>query len=499
MKGFALVEQLPRWLELAQVGVLVYFAAITCLTTLVGYLGLRTLRVSARLGSAAPLEDLLAHDTYKPVSILVPARNEAGSIVESVRSFLRLRFPEFEVIVVSDGSDDETVDRLAEAFALVEEPRVYRRGIATQPVRRILRSLRHPNLLVVEKEWGGKADALNAALNLARYPLICTVDADSLVDADALVRASRQFVDDSRVVAVGGSIRPLNGASVYAGQVTGLRLPPKWIERFQIVEYARSFFTNRVGWGSLDALPIISGAFGVFRREIVLEVGGYRTDTVGEDLELVLRLHRTLRDRDEPHRIVSLPEPLCWTEVPSDWASLRRQRNRWQRGLVEALWIHRGMLFRRRYGRLGTFTLPYLWTFEAWGPLVEVTGYLVVIGSLAAGVLEPGFAGVFLALAMGAGAILSEIAVGVEMLLRDRYPRLQDRLTLLFVALVEVLGYRQVIVIERFVANFQVWGRRGVWGAARRQGIESTPPSPAAPPHLDRDAPEAGAGQRHSA
>ncbi|WP_373049605.1 glycosyltransferase family 2 protein [Vulgatibacter sp.] len=466
-------------LTLLQASVLCYFAAMSTISMVVGYLGLRTMRTTARLGSAAPLADLLAYDAHKPVSILVPAYNEAGSIVESVRSFLRLRFPEFEVIVVSDGSTDDTIERLTEAFALVEQQQIYPERIRTSPVRRVLRSLRHPNLVVVEKENGGKGDALNAALNLSRFPLICTVDADSLLEAEALLRASRHFLDDETVIAVGGSIRPLNGATVHAGQVTGLHLPQRWIERFQIVEYARSFFTGRVGWGSVNALPIISGAFGMFRRDRVLTVGGYRTETVGEDLELVLRLHRHHREQRIPYRIVSLPEPMCWTEVPSDWASLRRQRNRWQRGLWEALWIHRGMFLNPRYGRLGTLSLPFLWLFEAISPFVEMVGYVLLPVALVLGALEGEFALLFLSLAMAYGALLSMMAVGVEMLLLHRYPTLRERVVLLVASLVEVIGYRQVLVLERFLANFQVWSKRGTWGKARRLGIRSVEPAAA--------------------
>ena len=488
----AVEEVLAPILLAMQVWIFVYFAAITTITLLVGWLGLRTMRITARLGSAAPLTDLFERDVHKPVSILVPAYNESGSIVESVRSFLRLRFPEFEVIVVSDGSTDDTVEKLVEAFALVEQQQIYPAQIPTRPVKRVLRSLRHPNLLVVEKENGGKGDALNAGLNLSRFPIVCTVDADSLVEPEALLRASRHFLDDDRVIAAGGTIRPLNGALVHDGHVTGLHLPQRWIERFQIVEYARSFFTGRVGWGSLNALPLISGAFGMFRRDRVLAAGGYRTDTVGEDLELVLRLHRWHRDDGVPYRIVSLPDPMCWTEVPSDLASLRRQRNRWQRGLWEALWLHRGMLFRPRYGRLGTLSLPFLWLFEAISPMVEMLGYFLLPATLLVGGMEPTFPLLFLVLAMGYGALISEIAVGVEMLLLHRYPSLRERVLLLVSSAMEVIGYRQVLVLERFRANFQVWSKRGTWGSALRQGIRSTPPreQPQQPPREESPADE---------
>ena len=277
----------------SQLAVLAYFAVLNLLYALFGYLGLRSIMVYARELSQLSLRDLLERDLEMPVTILVPAHNEERSIVPSVRSLLSLHYPEFEVVVVSDGSTDGTVRRLVDAFALVEQPRIYRRALQTATIRRSFRSLRHPNLIVVEKERGGRADALNAALNHARYPLVAAVDADSILDAEAILRASRLFLEDERVVAVGGTVRPVNGAVMVEGRVTGLRMPRGWIERFQILEYARAFFTGRAGWSHFDALLIISGAFGLFRRESVMEVGGFSTTTVSEDMELVVRLHRT--------------------------------------------------------------------------------------------------------------------------------------------------------------------------------------------------------------
>jgi cellulose synthase/poly-beta-1,6-N-acetylglucosamine synthase-like glycosyltransferase len=200
--------------------------------------------------------------------------------VPSIRSMLSLHYPEFEVVVANDGSTDATLDRLIDAFAMVEVPQIYRRRLETSPVRRVFRSLRHPNLTVIDKENGGRSDALNAAVNVARYPLVSSVDADSLLDAEALLRASRLFLEDETVVAVGGTVRPLNGAVVREGQVVQVDLPDTWLERFQVLEYARAFFTGRSGWSRFGALLIVSGAFGVFRRQSLVDVGGYATDTV---------------------------------------------------------------------------------------------------------------------------------------------------------------------------------------------------------------------------
>ncbi|HEX2026257.1 MAG TPA: glycosyltransferase [Actinomycetota bacterium] len=455
--------------------VLVYFAVLNLLYAFFGYLGLRSVIVYSRELPEVALKDLLEREFYKPISILVPAYNEEAGIVPSIRSMLSLHYPEFEVVVSNDGSTDATLDRLIDAFAMVEVPQIYRRHLETKQVRRLFRSLRHPNLTVIDKENGGRSDALNAAVNVARYPLVASVDADSLLDAEALLRASRLFLEDETVVAVGGTVRPLNGAVVREGQVVQVDLPRTWLERFQVLEYARAFFTGRSGWSRFGALLIISGAFGVFRRQSMVDVGGYATDTVTEDLEVVMRLHREYRRARRPYRIIFQPDPICWTEVPSDLHTLRQQRNRWHRGLWETLWRYRGMLLNPRYGKVGMLGLPYFWLFEAISPVIEVTGYLMLPVTFALGLLNVPFAVLFVVLAVLYGILLSEMAVGIETMLLSRYPRLRDRLALFAAAILEFLGYHQILAVERFVAMFQLRRKRGNWGQMRRTGIGGSP------------------------
>ncbi|MBI5813961.1 MAG: glycosyltransferase family 2 protein [Meiothermus silvanus] len=465
------MEVLAFFLFGYQVFVLYYFALLNLLYAAFALFGLRMVARYTRELSELSLKDLLEREAYLPVSILVPTYNEENTIVTSLRSFLALRYPEFEVIVVADGPKDRTLEVLQGAFQLVRVDWVYRRALPTRPVQAVYRSLAYPNLLVVDKENGGKADALNAGLNLARYPLFCAVDADSLLDPEALLRASRLFLEDDRVLAVGGTIRPLNGAKVRQGVVEGLHLPRGFLEKMQIIEYARAFFMGRAGWSAMGALLIISGAFGIFRRTEALGMGGYRTDTVGEDMELVVRLHRRAREEGRDYRILYTPDPICYTEVPADWATLRRQRNRWHRGLWEVLWMHRAMLFNPRYGRLGLLAMPYFFLFEGLGPVVEVLGYVLLHILFLLGMFNPEFAILFLLLALGYGILLSQLAIGMETLLLKRYPRLRDRMTLLFLSLVEVLGYRQILALERFVATFQILRKRGQWGEMRRKGV----------------------------
>jgi cellulose synthase/poly-beta-1,6-N-acetylglucosamine synthase-like glycosyltransferase len=468
-------------LTIYQYLLLVYFSSLNILYALFSCVGLRAIVVVfAREFSQGSLRDLLERDVYKPVSILVPAHNEEVSIVDSVQSLLALQFPEFEIVVVSDGSEDETIERLVGAFALAEQPWASRPDLPTAQVRRTFRSLTHPNLIVVDKDRGGKADSLNAALNMARYPLFAAVDADSLLDGEAILRASRLFVEDETLVAVGGTIRPLNVAVVEDGRITEARIPRKWLERFQVLEYARAFFTGRAGWSHFKSLLIISGAFGLFRRTAVLEAGGFRVGTVAEDMELVVRLHKHFLRERKPYNIRFTPDPICWSEVPSDLGTLRRQRNRWHRGLWETLWTHKDMLFNPRYRRLGLVAVPYFWIFEALAPVVEITGYLLVVVGMFAGFLSPRFALLFVLLAVMYGMLSSQLAAGIETFLSTRYPRLRDRAILFLATFLEFVGYRQFLALERTVATVQVPFKKGQWGKMHRTGIKDSSQTPPA-------------------
>jgi len=450
--------------------VLLYFAVLALTYAYFGYLGVRSVIVYSRELSPLALGDHLSRDVAKPVSILVPAFNEEASIVASVRALLSMHFPRYEVVVVNDGSTDSTLERLREHFALIEVPMAYRQVLPSLDVRGIYRSLRYPNLVVMDKERGGRADALNSAINAARYPLVCAIDADTLLDADAVLRASRVFGEDETVVGIGGTIRPANGAVIEDGRVASLRVPKRWIERFQVVEYARAFFVGRAAWSKLSALMLISGAFSIFRKDALVAVHGYWTETVGEDMEVVFRLHRHYRALGKPYKILFTPDPIAWTEVPSDMRSLRAQRNRWQRGMVETLWRHRGMAFNPRFGRLGMLGVPYYWVFEAAAPVVEVLGYAALIVSALTGVLFAQFAALFLLLALLYSVLFSQFAAGIESFLLARYPRARDRLILLAASFLEFVGYRQILVFERFIACFQVRRKAKQWGAMRRVG-----------------------------
>src|SRR5690242_3609584 len=328
-----------------------------------------------------------------PITIIAPAHNEERSIRVAIRNLLALDYPELEIIVVNDGSQDRTLQELCEEFRLRLVRAVYVAEVKSAPIRGLYRSDVDSRLLIVDKKAGGsKADAVNAGLNAATSPYVCIVDSDSVLERDALLRIMVPILEDpKRVVAVGGIVRVLNGSEIEDGQLRRVRLPRKSIEAIQVIEYLRAFLISREAWAQGNMLTIISGAFGLFRTDLVRLVGGYRANSIGEDLDLVARLHRHLREKGADYQIRFVPDPMCWTEVPSDLKSLGRQRARWQKGLLDVLWLKRGLLFRPRYDRIGFFALPYLWLFEFAALVIEILGIVSIILAVLLGVLSRSF------------------------------------------------------------------------------------------------------------
>lgn len=414
-------------------------------------------------------------DFEPPVSILVPAYNEAATIESSVLSLLQLAYSEFEVIVINDGSRDETLQLLIDRFQLVPIPAAYQIRLPVQLVRGFYKSTLYPNLRVIDKENGGKADALNAGINATRYPLFCSVDADSILQRDSLKRVMKPFLEDPHTIAAGGTIRIVNGSEVRDGFLLRAGLPGNLLVRMQIIEYLRAFLFGRLGWSPLNAMLIISGAFGVFRKEMVVQAGGYNTNTVGEDMELVVRLHRTLRAQGKKYRISFVPDPICWTEAPADLKSLKRQRTRWQVGLAESLSQNLSLLFSRRGGLVGWIAFPYMLIFELFGPVVEVAGYIFVLLGFALGIVSIQVVAVFFLLAIGLGMLVSVTALLLEQISFHIYSSPRHTIALFFAALAENLGYRQLISLWRLQGLLKwISGSQPRWGEMTRQATWQT-------------------------
>jgi cellulose synthase/poly-beta-1,6-N-acetylglucosamine synthase-like glycosyltransferase len=429
-------------------------------------------RMVARFGR---IEDMLTSDLAPPVSIVVAAYNEEVGIVEAIRSMAMVSYPRFEIVVANDGSTDGTLAKLIEAFDLFPVPYPVRNSIATTAVRQVYKSRQPIPLTVVDKENGGRADALNVAINAARYPYVMATDADVIIDPSALIHAMRLVAEDrERTVVVGGNIRPINGCTVSRRNAVDATVPQSMIERYQLLEYVRAFVSSRPAWSSINALPLVSGAFGVFKRDAVVDVGGFTAGHFGEDLDLTMRIHRHHRKARIPYRIVYSPSAVVWTEVPPTRAILRRQRIRWHRGLMRAVRDFRSSFLNPRHGPLGMVSWPAMVLFEYLAPIVEFLGYLVIPIAILSGAVDPLLAVMMFVLAVFVGAINSLFAL----LLDERFGYFNDpreTLQLLTLCFIENLGLRQMTVWWRIRAMFggkatQVWGdmeRRGVSNLAK--------------------------------
>jgi cellulose synthase/poly-beta-1,6-N-acetylglucosamine synthase-like glycosyltransferase len=449
-------------------------------------------------------------DLTKPLTMIVPAYNEEVTIVDSVTGFVQCDYPRFEVVVVNDGSSDGTLARLKEAFRLRRTDVPYRHGITTTRVRALYEATvplpaTVMRLVVIDKENGGKADALNAGINASATPYFVSLDADSILDQRALKELMRVVQEDPGVMAVGGQVAIANGCTVRNSHVVRVGLPARSLPRFQMIEYLRSFTTARTGLDRMHSILILSGVFAVFEKDTVIRAGGYltpflrhrlvdeyvgeRVGTVCEDMEIIVRLHRFVLDKLHDRRVVFLPHPVAWTEVPETFASLRKQRGRWYRGLRESLRYHRAMLWRPKYGRIGWFALPAFWLFEYFGPLVELAGYVALLFLLIMQLVwdQPfinyDYFWAFLLASLGYGILVNMFAVLVGAWrfrygLADRLQRRllpfgqrRDVLLLLAYAVLENFGYRQLTLYWRLRGLWDAWRGKTGWEKFSRVGF----------------------------
>lgn len=409
-----------------------------------------------------------------PISLLVPAYNESITIVDSILALLQLNYPDFEIIIINDGSTDNTLEVLKESLDLKLFPESYYFRLPTKKIKQIYISKKYRNIRVIDKENGGKADSLNAGINASRSPLFCAVDADSILQTNSLDRIVQPFLEDPRTVAAGGSVRIANGCHIEKGFVTKADLPKNLLALFQVGEYLRAFLFGRLGWSPLNALLIVSGAFGLFHKETVVSVGGYKRNTIGEDMELIVRMHRLLRKRKKSYRIQFVPDPICWTEAPEDLKTLKNQRIRWQRGLSESLLSNLGLMFNRNGGIVGWVAMPYMLFFEWLGPIIELVGLISVALGFYLGYISFEVALIFFTIAIGFGMLLSIIAVLLEEMSFHIYTSPTYIFKLFACALIENFGYRQLSSFWRMTAMFHIFtGKQSSWGKMKRKGTGS--------------------------
>ena len=430
------------------------------------------LRKEKGLNKQVPYEDLLISEDTKPISILVPAFNEESGIVSSVRSLLSMNYKEYEIIVINDGSTDQTLEKMILSYKMTAKTVTIRKQVPSNEIKTVYQSTLFDHLFLVDKVNGGKSDALNAGINASRFPYICTLDGDSLLEQDALLKVMKPIIDSNeQVIATGGSVRIANGCVVEKGEVISVGLPSNPIVVMQIIEYLRAFLIGRIGLSRHNLLLIISGAFGVFSKSWVIKAGGYERGTVGEDMELVVRLHKLIVEEKSDKQLQYIPDPVCWTEAPDSFSILSRQRTRWQRGLFETLRTHKNMLMNPKFKKVGLISMPYFLLIELFGAVVEGLAYVYIVS---------GFLFSFISLEIGLlllfvtwfyGCYISMCGVLLEEWSLRRYPKKRHLLTLFFYASTEMFWYRPLTVWWRLEGIWQALKKRSDWGVMTRKGI----------------------------
>lgn len=459
-------------------GKIVFFLTLTLFSSylMLGIFSALALRKYLRKNSYINYNFLVLSPLSPKISIIAPAFNESKTIIDNVRTLLSLYYNNFEVIIVNDGSTDDTFAKIKEAYELVKVNYYFDYRIPCERIRGVYKS-KNPSfnrLTVIDKNNGGKADSLNAGVNICRSPLFVAIDADSIIEADSILKLIKPFLEEKekKVIGTGGVIRIVNSCEIEKGFIRKINLPVKILPRLQVLEYTRAFLLGRMAWSHLDGLMLISGAMGMFDRETVIKAGGYSIKTVGEDMELVLRMRRYMAERNINYEVTYIPDPLCWTEVPADLKSMRRQRTRWTRGLIESLWTHRKMLFRKKYGRLGFMGYPY-WLFFEWAaPLIAFLGIIYTIILVIAGKLNWPFFLLLFAFVYTFAVSLSTWAVLFEEITFHKYGKKRDVLKLLATALAEPFFY-PVHTFFAVKGNIDfLRGKKG-WGSASRSGFDS--------------------------
>jgi cellulose synthase/poly-beta-1,6-N-acetylglucosamine synthase-like glycosyltransferase len=464
-----------HFLNLANYTLFFYYLSGNLVYLLALIIALRTSAAHQRGIESFRLRWITESPLAPPITLVAPAHNEEKSIRVSIRNLLELDYPELEVIVINDGSKDRTLHELQDEFRLRPIRMVYVQQVPSAEIRALYRSDVDPRLLVIDKESAGsKADAVNAGLNAVTSPYVCIVDSDSMLERDSLLRIMVPVLaDPKRVVGVGGIIRILNGSEIQGGQLTRVRLPRKSIEVIQVIEYLRAFLVGREAWAQGNMMLIISGAFGLFRTDLIRAIGGYRARAIGEDLDLVTRLHRYLLENRQDYRIQFVPDPVCWTEAPSDLKSLGRQRARWHKGLMDTLRLNIDMLFRPRYGRVGALALPYLWIYELFAPIIELGGIVTIIVAAALGDLRRDFFIQFMIFGYAFATVISIGAVLQEELTYKRYSDWKDVARLVTYCFFEHFPYRQLHMVWRLQGLWQYLRGDISWKPLKRKGLRS--------------------------
>jgi biofilm PGA synthesis N-glycosyltransferase PgaC len=454
-----------------------YALAIAIGYLFLGMVSLHALHRYLKKSRATEYRNILASPFAPGIALLAPAYNEELTIIDNVKSLLSIMYNNLEVIIINDGSKDNTLTRLVEAFNLVRVPYHFKPSLATKPVRGIYKSNNKAfrKLTVIDKANGGKADALNVGINVATKEMVACIDVDCIIEREALLKMVMPFLKgNTPVIAAGGVVRIANSCEIEEGRLQKINLPDKQIVRFQTLEYIRAFLIGRMAWGKLNGLLLISGAFGLFRRDIVLSVGGYNPATVGEDMELVVRMRAYMHQQKKPYRVAYIPEPLCWTEAPAKYSILGRQRNRWTRGTFETLKIHKKMFLNPSYGLMGLLSYPFWFFFEWLAPLVEASGLIFMTLLIVLGKLNLPVALAFTAAVYTFSVLVSMMALLAEEFSYHQYKRKRDIMKLVITALAEPILFHPRTVWWALMGNLDLLKGKKTWGEMTRQGFQTT-------------------------
>jgi len=433
------------------------------------------LRKYLRKNSYVNYNSLVLSPLSPEISIIAPAYNESKTIIDNVRTLLSLYYNNFEVILVNDGSTDDTFEKIRKEYELTKVNYYFDYHIPCEKIRGVYKSVNpsFKRLTVIDKKNGGKADSLNAGINICQNSLFISIDADSIIETDSILKLVKPFLEekDRKVIGAGGVIRIVNSCDVERGHIREIHLPGQMLPRLQVLEYTRAFLLGRMAWSQLDGLMLISGAMGIFDRETVIKSGGYSIKTVGEDMELVVRMRRRMAEEGVKYEVTYIPDPLCWTQVPSDVKSLQTQRTRWTRGLVESLWTHRKIFFNKTYGRLGLLGYPYWFFFEWLAPLIAFSGFIYSIYLAVTNSINwPFYLLLFLFIYTFAVSI-SVWAILFEEITYHKYKRKRDVLKLLTAALLEPFFY-PIYTYFAVRGNLEALRRKKGWGNVERKGFE---------------------------
>jgi len=466
-------------IEYLNIVFLVFTVVLFTMFSIMGYLSTRNSIHYKNKNSFVDLSKIMASPLAPSITIIAPAYNEGLTIVENIRSLLSLQYVNYEVMVINDGSKDDTLQKMIDAYDLEKVERKIDPEWNSKPIRGVYKSRQRSfsKLTVIDKDNGGKSDALNTGIQLSENKYVGCIDVDCLLRPDALLHVVKSFYQrtQKRVIAVGGVIRVANSCKISGGTLEEIRLPENWLARFQLLEYTRSFLLGRMAWGRIDSLLIISGAFGFFDREIALEVGGYDTKTVGEDMEIVFRMRRYMHERKLAYTIEYIPDPLCWTEVPESTNILVNQRDRWARGNLETLFTHKDMFFNPKFGRLGMLSYPYWFFYEWLAPILEFIGFFSIIIFYYLGILNLDF---FLAITLTVysfSIMFSFYAILWDVYSYNQYTRTKDILILVFCAIIEPITFHPLVVWSAIRGNFKkLFKVKSGWGSQVRKGFAKT-------------------------